>query len=155
MKLRILPAVVIGALALTAIAVGKTNTLSGEFSKGDGSVNPNATIEMKVKTNAKGKPKSVSGIEGQNLTYRCIESGETGEHDFVVPGSFKLQKNTDVDPPTMYFSDTVTNATGEEFYVFGELQNKKGTKVEGTVEVTFGTPPEFCGNSVGGYTASK
>jgi hypothetical protein len=142
-------------LALAAVAVGKTNTLGGEFSKGDGSVNPNATIEMKVKTNAKGKPKSVSGIEGQNLTYRCIESGVSGEHDFVVPGSFKVQKDTTVDPPTMYFADTVTDATGEEFQVFGELLNKKGTKVEGEVLVSFGTPPEFCGNSVGGYTASK
>ena len=151
----ILYVVAVGALVLAAVAAGKTTKLNGEFSHGDGSVNPNATITMALKTNAKGKPKSVSGITGENLSYRCIESGESGEHDFVVPGSFKITRNNDVDPPTMSFSGDVTDASGEQFRVFGDLKNKKGTKIEGEIEVTFGTPPEFCGNSVGGYTVHK
>jgi hypothetical protein len=142
-----------GAVLVTASAGGATNNLVGHFSTGDGSVNQNAVIGMQIKTNAKDKPKKAKNIQVDNLYYRCIESGTSGEVDFEVPGSFKIKKDDTENPPGLYFSEVVTEGTNE-YYVFGDV-NKKGTKVEGTVEITFGTPPEYCGNSVGGYTAKK
>ena len=143
-------------LALPALAEAKTYTLTGKFPSDAG------TISLKVKTNKKGKPVSVSSIKAKNVRYRCPVPGPEGtpnpefRRDITVAGTLAVKK---VDsggelPPTYQFRKSFkVDGYRINSSVFGVL-SKTGKKVtEGALDLNFAQNGNPCANGIPGFTA--
>jgi hypothetical protein len=137
-------------VAAPAIALAKSNTLSGKATNGD----DNATVSLKVKVNKKNVATKVSGVGYKNLNYSCfgMDPDAKPERSGTLPGSSKVSKGTSGGKSVYRF--VIADANNENT-VSGTL-NKKGTKLtDGGLRIKF---KDASGNSCGGqadFTAKK
>ena len=136
MKTRILALAAIAVLALTAVAVAKTNKLTGKFKNG-------GNVTIKVKLSKKGTPSKVTSFTATNVTSQC--SNQRGDK---VPGktvakaklgSFKITK-TKSGGKTYYNVIGGRKVDGNQWNIESAFSSKKGRKISGTASFNYADP---------------
>lgn len=129
MKARILALVAVALLATTAVALAKSNTLTGKIEDG-------GKVTIKVKLSKKGTASKITSFTLTNLTSLC-EDGQAGKTmPRVQLGSFKV-KRVEVGGIVQYRVDTRKNVNGNRWYVDVDFSSRKGRKVSGTASHTY------------------
>lgn len=148
MKTRILALVAILALATAAVAVAKTNTLTGKLK-----LYPEGKVTIKAKLSKKGVVKKVTAINVTNFPSRCSnQRGDKipGKTATAKLGSYKITK-------TLSGGKTYYNVIGgrkvgdNQFNLEASFSSKKGRKISGTLSFNYADPnPNGGGTCDGG-----
>jgi hypothetical protein len=144
-------------LALPALAEAKTYTLTGKFPSDAG------TISLKVKTNKKGKPVSVSSIKAKNVRYRCppLNAPEGTPNpefrrDVTVPGTIKVttaEANDGVGKDYVFRKSFKLPGQTRNSSVFG-IVSKTGKRVsDGDFSLNLTQNGNSCANGLPGFSA--
>jgi len=144
----------VGALALPAAAVGKTNTLTGSFAP-EG-VPGNGTVKVKVKANRRNKPKKLKSIIYENLSARC-NMGDFENPAYVPAGTLSGDAGPDqgsgLEFDRSFFWVSYPDNGARQVLANGKL-NRRGTRVQdGRLEVHNNVAG--CQSAVGTFTAKK
>ena len=114
MKVKFLICTGIVLLVVAGVAMAKTNKLTGALSHGDGSVNLNSAISLKVELNSKGKPTKMKDIVVKKASYHCTESDVHGGrfHDpRTVPRSRRTRTPDCTSPRARPTANATTTST--------------------------------------------
>lgn len=148
MKTRILALVAIVVLAMTAVAVAKTNTLTGKLKR-----HPEGKVTIKVKLSKKGVVKKVTAINVTNFPSNCSnQRGDKvpGKTATAKLGSAKITK-TKSGGKTYYSVTGGRKVDGNQFNVEAAFSSKKGRKITGTISFNYHDPnPNGGGTCDGG-----
>jgi len=126
MRLKILALALVALLALTAVAIGKTNKLKGKVRS-----DKNSSVSLKVVTNKNGVPKKVRSFTIKKVDYVC-DKGRTGEVSAKL-GNMRIGNF----PLAGYLATKRKTVKGVEYSVSASISDNGRKVVRGTVYLGF------------------